>query len=76
MSSVLLGLTLLAVAWLSIWSVKDHAKPSKSWWMFAMRDAPEPPGKKPADDAGRAGGWRSSRAAGGPVQRPWRRSGS
>jgi hypothetical protein len=75
MSSVLLGLTLLAVAWLAIWSVKDHAKPSKSWWMFAMRDAPGAPGKGQTDPAGRTGR-RRNMAAGGPVQRPWRRSGS
>jgi hypothetical protein len=75
MDSVLLGLTLLAVAWLAIWSVKDHSQPSKSWWMFAMRDAPSAPGDTEAGAAGRTGRRRNG-AAGGPMQRPWRRSGS
>ena len=71
MSGILLGLTLIAVAWLSIWSVKDHSRPSKTWWPFAMREPAEP---KESQVPYRPG----QRRQGGskPAQRPWRRSGS
>ena len=38
MSSFLLGLTMIAVIWLVFWSGKDHSRPSKTWWLFAMRE--------------------------------------
>jgi hypothetical protein len=71
MSGVLLGLTLIAVAWLSIWSVKDHSRPSETWWPFAMREPAEP-----GESQGpyRPGQRRPDRSK--PAQRPWRRSGS
>jgi hypothetical protein len=72
MSSILLGLTLIGVAWLSIWSVKDHERPSKTWWPFAMR---EPVQRKPNDSLGPNASTRSARGTGKPMQRPWRRSG-
>jgi hypothetical protein len=73
MNAILLGSTLVAVAWLAIWSVKDHSRPSKTWWPFAMREPTAPKSKD------RWGPYRpGDRAQGGekPVQRPWRRSGS
>jgi hypothetical protein len=75
MSSVLLGITLLAVAWLVIWAVKDHTKPSQSWWPFAMRDEAAPP---PAQgrDRNRRHAFRETRTQEGNAQPPWRRSGS
>lgn len=75
MSSALLGLTLLAVGWLAIWSVKDHSKPSKTWWPFAMRDGAAPPDDGAEGTKGRAT-WRARTLPGKPVSRPWRRSGS
>ena len=73
MSSPLLGLVMIAVVWLAFWSVKDHSRPSKSWWMFAMRE----PGASQANDRRGANRF-GQRASGGdkPVQQPWRRSGS
>jgi hypothetical protein len=72
MNAILLGSTLLAVAWLAIWSVKDHTRPSKTWWPFAMREATKPKPK------GRWGPYRPADGSEGnrtPEQRPWRRSG-
>jgi hypothetical protein len=70
MSSVLLGLTMLAVAWLVIWTGKDHSRPSKAWWPFAMRESGAP--KKAA--VGRARSRLPPRAAADALdQRPWRR---
>lgn len=71
MSGALLGFTLIAVAWLCIWSVKDHSRPSKTWWPFAMR--------APAEPKERQGPYRPGQRTegrGSPAQRPWRRSGS
>ncbi len=71
MSSYLLGLTLIFVAWLAIWVAKDHSLPSKTWWPFAMREPARP-------DEGQ-GPYRPGRrmpGRGKPVERPWRRSGS
>jgi hypothetical protein len=70
-SSILLGLTLIAVAWLSIWAVKDHSRPSKTWWLFAMRE--------PAKADERQAPYRPGLRVQGrvkPVRRPWRRTGS
>ena len=75
MNAALLGLTLLAVGWLAIWSVKDHSKPSKTWWPFEMRDGRTPPDGG-ADGATARGRWRAKTSPGKPVSRPWRRSGS
>jgi hypothetical protein len=73
MSSFLLGLTLLAVAWLAIWSVKDHTKPSKTWWPFAMR---EPVASKTEAGQQPTRSSRDTKRTSKPPQRPWRRSGS
>jgi hypothetical protein len=65
---------MIAVIWLAFWSVKDHSRPSKSWWMFAMR---EPGAVQPKKERGRL--VRSgNRAPSGskPAQQIWRRSGS
>lgn len=71
MSSILLGLVLLAVGWLVIWTGKDHSRPSKTWWPFAMRDEAKLTAKEEPSWANR----RRGGVAGKPVQRPWRRSG-
>jgi hypothetical protein len=72
-SGALLGLTLLAVAWLVIWVGKDHSQPSTTWWPFEMRDLT--PKKDPGFVIGQV---RTPRriGAGKPVKRPWRRSDS
>ena len=71
MSGILLGLTLIAVAWLSIWAVKDHALPSKIWWPFAMREPAKPDERQRPYRPGHRMQGRSK-----PAQRPWRRSDS
>jgi len=73
MSSILLGLTMIAVAWLVIWTGKDHSRPSKTWWPFAMREAVPP--KTTGLGLARSRLQRRASAT-GPDQRPWRRSGS
>ncbi len=73
MSSVLLGLTLIAVFLLTIWSVKDQSRPSKIWWMFAIRD---PVAGRPQPRQGPFRSGRQAPDAGKPAQRAWRRSGS
>jgi hypothetical protein len=73
MSSPLLGLMLIAVLWLAFWSVKDHSRASKSWWMFAMREPGAAPGK---DRRGRSRPGDRAHGADKPVQQVWRRSGS
>jgi hypothetical protein len=70
MNAVLLGLTLLAVGWVCIWSVKDHTKQSKTWWPFAMRDVPT---AAPNETDASSPEHRNSNA-GSPAPRPWRRS--
>jgi hypothetical protein len=72
MSSYLLGMTLLAVAWLVLWVGKDHSRPSKTWWPFAMREIA--PKKTPGSGPEQARLLRRN-GAGGSSQRPWRRSG-
>jgi hypothetical protein len=71
MNSYLLGLTLIAVAWVSIWAVKDHSRPSKTWWPFAMREPAAPDERQEPYRPGHR-----VQGRGKPVQRPWRRSGS
>jgi len=71
MNSILLGLTLVGVAWLSIWAVKDHSRPSDTWWPFAMREPDKPDEREGPYRPGHRAAGRDS-----PVQRPWRRSGS
>ena len=71
MSGILLGLTLIDVAWLSIWAVKDHALPSKTWWPFAMREPAKPDERQGPYRPGHRMQGRSK-----PAQRPWRRSDS
>jgi hypothetical protein len=73
MNSILLGSTLVAVAWLSVWAVKDHSRPSKTWWLFAMRE-PDEPRSKARWGADRPGAQVPVESK--PMQRPWRRSGS
>ena len=72
MNSILLGLTLVAVAWLSVWAVKDHTGPSKVWWLFAIREPAKP--QKARWGADRPGA--DAPGENKSVQRPWRRSGS
>ena len=74
MSSPLLALLLVAVLWLAFWSVKDHSRPSKSWWPFAMREPPAPEAMRRRGAARRQGD--RAPGAGRPVQQAWRRSGS
>jgi lysylphosphatidylglycerol synthetase-like protein (DUF2156 family) len=74
MSSYLLGLTLVAVIWLAFWSVKDHERPSATWWPFAMRVPAKPP--EAPTLGSRQARVRAGRTAGGISGRPWRRSGS
>ena len=71
MSGILLGSTLIAVAWLSIWAVKDHALPSKTWWPFAMREPAKPDERQRPYRPGHRMQGRSK-----PAKRPWRRSDS
>jgi hypothetical protein len=73
MSSVLLGLTMLAVGWLVIWTGKDHTQPSKTWWPFAMRESAPP---KTSGFGLRRSRLHRAASADAPDQRPWRRSGS
>jgi hypothetical protein len=73
MSSPLLALTLVAVLWLAFWSVKDNSRPSKTWWMFAMRE-PVAPKSKERQGSYRPGQSEPSRSK--PVRQIWRRSGS
>jgi hypothetical protein len=73
MSSPLLGLTLIAVIWLAMWTAKDHSRPSKTWWLFAMR---EPVAAEPKDRAGSYRPGQRAPSGGKPVQQAWRRSGS
>jgi hypothetical protein len=68
-----MGITLLAVGWLAIWSVKDHSKPSKTWWPFSMRGETDAPNAVP--DA-RPTSRRTSIVPRRADERPWRRSGS
>jgi len=79
MSSILLGLTMLAVGWLVIWTGKDHSRPSKTWWPFAMREVAR--AKKTWLGPGRArlqarASASANLSANASNQRPWRRSGS
>ena len=74
MSSYLLGLTLIAVLWLAFWSVKDHERPSETWWPFAMRVPAKPP-EAPTLGSRQARA-QARNAAGGTGHRTWRRSGS
>jgi hypothetical protein len=77
MNAILLGASMLAVAWLVIWTGKDHSRPSRTWWLFAMREAASP--KKTGLGPGRASLPQRAGAglgASGSDQRPWRRSGS
>jgi hypothetical protein len=73
MNSIILGLTMLAIAGLVIWTGKDHSLPSKTWWPFAIREvAPQKTsrfGLARERVQPRAAPSRSD-------QRPWRRSGS
>jgi lysylphosphatidylglycerol synthetase-like protein (DUF2156 family) len=73
MSSPLLAMILVAVIWLAFWSVKDHSRPSKTWWMFAMR---EPGASKSNERQWRSRPGQSAPSRGKPVQQVWRRSGS
>jgi len=73
MSSPLLGLVMIAVIWLAFWSVKDHSRPSKTWWMFAMR---EPGVSKSNNRQWRSRPSQSAPSRAKPVQQVWRRSGS
>jgi hypothetical protein len=73
MNSILLGLTMIAVGWLVIWTGKDHSRPSKTWWPFTMREAvpPKTTGLGPARSR-----LQRRASASESDQRPWRRSGS
>lgn len=73
MSSILLGLTLIAVAWLAIWSVKDHSRPSKTWWLFEIRHPELPDDRQLPYRPGVRARVRGRIKA---VQRPWHRPGS
>jgi hypothetical protein len=73
MSSPLLALILVAVLWLAFWSVKDHSRPSKTWWMFAMR---EPVASKSKERQGPYIPGQSAASRGKTVQQIWRRSNS
>ena len=73
MSSPLLGMIMIAVLWLAFWSVKDHTRPSKTWWLFAMR---EPPTPRTKDRRGRNMPVPAAAGSRKPVQQAWRRSGS
>ena len=72
MSGALLSITLIAVIWLSIWSVKDRSRPSKTWWPFDMREYDEPANEK--GPTARDVLVQPSRA--NPTSKPWHRSGS
>jgi hypothetical protein len=71
MSSPLLGIVLIAVIWLAMWSVKDHSRPSQTWWPFAMRKTAEAVAKQ------RQGQYipgQSEPSGRKPVLQVWRRS--
>ncbi len=71
MSSPLLGITLIAVLWLAFWAVKDHSRPSKTWWPFAMREKAAAEAKQVPGQYVPGQGTPSRRK---PVQQVWRRS--
>jgi hypothetical protein len=81
MSSPLLGITLIAVIWLAFWAVKDHSRPSHTFWPFAMREVVATkvterqgqyvPGQS---GAGQSGTGESGPTRRKPVQQVWRRS--
>jgi hypothetical protein len=71
MSSPLLGIVLIAVIWLAIWSGKDHSRPSQTFWPFAMRE-PVASKSKERQAPYIPGQIASSRRK--PVQQVWRRS--
>jgi hypothetical protein len=86
MSSPLLGITLIAVIWLAFWAVKDHSRPSQTFWPFAMREvvATKVAGRQGQYAAGQSGAGQSGPSQSGsgqstpsrrkPVQQVWRRS--
>jgi hypothetical protein len=81
MSSPLLGFTLIAVLWLAFWAVKDHSRPSQTFWPFAMREvvATKVAGRQgryvPGQSGtGQSGTGQSAPSRRKPVQQVWRRS--
>jgi hypothetical protein len=81
MSSPLLGITLIAVIWLAFWAVKDHSRPSQTFWPFAMREvvATKSTARQGQYIAGQSGPGQSVPGQGAPSRRKpvlqvWRRS--
>jgi hypothetical protein len=86
MSSPLLGITLIAVIWLAFWAVKDHSRPSQTFWPFAMREVVATksmerqgqysPGQSGPSQSGpgQGGSGQSAPSRRKPVQQVWRRS--
>jgi hypothetical protein len=40
MDSLLFGIVMLAMGWLTLWCCIDHSRPSKTWWPFDFRLVP------------------------------------
>jgi hypothetical protein len=76
MSSPLLGITLIAVIWLAFWSVKEHSRPSQTFWPFAMREvvATKSEARQGQYIPGQSGPGQSAPSRRKPVQQVWRRS--
>ncbi len=70
MSSPLLGITLIAVLWLAFWAVKDHSRPSQTFWPFAMREvvATKVAGRQGQYAAGQSGAGQSGAGQSGSGQ--------
>jgi hypothetical protein len=71
MSSPLLGITLIAVIWLAFWAVKDHSRPSQTFWPFAMREVAA---TKSTERQGQYIPGQSAPSRRKPVLQVWRRS--